>query len=82
MSVTTAIILAAVLILVVFLGAAYFLMIQIEKRMGPPAEPSGELLIDPGESTPGEGVYVIFHEDPKAFTDGKPVLMSVKIVRK
>lgn len=65
--------------LLLLIGAAAFFVRTVEKKTG---KPIGEMWVDPSESMPGEGVYMIFNEDPKAFTDGQIVILKVRISRK
>lgn len=71
------------LILIIFLvelllliGAAVFFTLTVEKKTG---KPIGEMWVDPSETMPGEGVYTIFKEDPKAFTDGQFVMLRIRV---
>ena len=68
---------AAALLLLV--GAAFLFTRLIEKKVG---RSVGMLYVDPEETAPGDGVYTLFYEDPKAFTDGTVVTLNVKVVRK
>lgn len=67
------IILAELLLLI---GAAAFFVNTVERKFG---KPIGDLWVDPSETMPGEGVYTIFNEDPKAFTDGQNVMLRVRV---
>ena len=62
--------------LLLLIGAAAFFVRTVEKKTG---EPIGEMWVDPSESMPGEGVYTIFYEDPKAFTDGQLITLRIKV---
>lgn len=62
--------------LLLLIGAAAFFVRTVEKKNG---EPIGEMWVDPSESMPGEGVYTIFYEDPKAFTNGQNVMLRVRV---
>ena len=73
------IIVTVVMALLLLIGAAFLFTRVVEKRMG---KPIGFLYVDPEESAEGEGVYTLFFEDPKAFTDGTAVMLNVKVVRK
>ena len=69
--------LAVVLIeLLLLFWAAVFFVRTIEKKTG---KPVGDLWVDPTETAPGEGVYTIFNEDPKAFTDGQMILLRIRV---
>lgn len=65
--------------LLLLIGAAFLFTRVVEKRMG---KPIGFLYVDPEESAEGDGVYTLFFEDPKAFTDGSTVMLTVKVLRK
>lgn len=65
--------------LLLLIGAAFLFTRLIEKKVG---RSIGTLYVDPEETAPGDGVYTIFYEDPKAFTDGTVVTLNVKVVRK
>lgn len=62
--------------LLLLIGAAVFFTLTVEKKTG---KPIGEMWVDPSETIPGEGVYTIFKEDPKAFTDGQSVILRVRV---
>jgi len=62
--------------LLLLIGAAAFFVRTVEKKNG---KPVGEMWVDPSETMPGEGVYTIFYEDPKAFTDGQIVALRIKV---
>lgn len=62
--------------LLLLVGAAAFFVRTIEKKNG---KPIGDLWVDPAETAPGEGVYTIFNEDPKAFTDGQMILLRIQV---
>lgn len=69
--------LAVVLIeLLLLFGAAAIFVRVVEKKTG---KPVGDLWVDPTETAPGEGVYTIFNEDPKAFTDGQMILLRIRV---
>jgi hypothetical protein len=71
-------VLAAVLLLI---GAAFLFVRIVEKKRG---KEIGMLYVDPSEPDEGEGVYCAFYhgQDPKAFTDGESVILTVKVIRK
>lgn len=75
---STALIILIVILaeLLLLIGAAAFFVRTVEKKNG---KPVGEMWVDPSESMPGEGVYTIFYEDPKAFTDGQIVILRIKV---
>lgn len=75
------IIVTVVVALLLLIGAAFLFTRVVEKKIG---KSIGFLYIDPDETSPGEGVYALFYEDqdPKAFTDGSTVMLTVKVVRK
>lgn len=79
MGVTEWVIVTVVVVLLLLIGAAFLFTRAVEKRIGKSA---GILYIDPEESTEGDGVYTLFFQDPKAFTDGTTVMLNVKVVRK
>lgn len=62
--------------LLLLIGAAVFFVNTVERKFG---KPIGDLWVDPSETMPGEGVYTIFNEDPKAFTDGQNVMLQVRV---
>ena len=76
MSVFAWVVLGILAILLVTLVLAYVLIVEVEKKTG---KPIGDLWVDPSESMPGEGVYTIFNEDPKAFTDGQYAVLRVRV---
>ena len=43
-------------------------------------EPNGVLVVDPTETTPGDGVYLQIFEDPKTLKDGEVVRLKVVVV--
>ena len=65
--------------LLLLIGAAAFFVRTVEKKTG---KPVGDLWVDPSETMPGEGIYTIFNEDPKAFTDGQIVILRARVSRK
>ena len=65
--------------LLLLIWAAAFFVRTVEKKTG---KPVGDLWVDPSETMPGEGIYTIFNEDPKAFTDGQIVILRVRVSRK
>lgn len=71
-------ILAELLLLIV---AAAFFVRTVEKRSG---KEIGLLYVNPEETGEGEGIYAQFYKsiDPKAFTDGQYVILTVKVLRK
>ena len=70
------VLLAFAIELLLLIGAAAFFVRTIEKKTG---KPVGDLWVDPAETAPGEGVYTIFNEDPKAFTDGQMILLRIRV---
>ena len=70
------VLLAFVIELLLLSGAAAFFVHTVEKKTG---KPIGDLWVDPTETVPGEGVYTIFNEDPKAFTDGQSIILRVRV---
>lgn len=63
--------------LLLLLGAAVFFVCTVERKFG---KPIGDLWVDPSETMPGEGMYVIFNGgDPKAFMDGQNVMLRVRV---
>lgn len=76
MSVFAWVVLGIFAILLVTLALAYVLIVEVEKKTG---KPVGDLWVDPTETAPGEGVYTIFNEDPKAFTDGQMILLRIRV---
>ena len=73
---------AAVIVAVLLLiGAAFLFVRVVEKKMG---KEIGMLYVDPSEPVEGEGIYCVFFDgqDPKAFTDGDSVILTVKVIRK
>lgn len=75
---STALIILIVILaeLLLLIWAAAFFVRTVEKKTG---KPIGDLWVDPSETMPGEGVYTIFNEDPKAFTDGQNVVLRVRV---
>ncbi len=76
MNVFAWVVLGVLAILLVTLALAYILIVEVEKKTG---KPIGDLWVDPSETMPGEGVYTIFSQDPKAFTDGQSVILRVRV---
>ena len=63
--------------MLLLLWAASFFVRTVEKKTG---KHVGDLWVDPSETMPGEGMYVIFNnQDPKAFTDGQNVVLRVRV---
>lgn len=79
MGLTECIIVIVVVALLLLIGAAFLFTHAVEKKVG---RSVGILYVDPEESTEGDGVYTLFFQDPKAFTDGTTVMLNVKVVRK
>lgn len=67
--------------LLLLIGAAAFFVRTVEKRSG---KEIGLLYVNPEETGEGEGIYAQFYKsvDPKAFTDGQYVILTVKVLRK
>lgn len=76
MSTISWIVLGILAILLVTIVLAYILVIEVEKKTG---KPIGDLWVDPSETMPGEGVYTVFSQDPKAFTDGQSIILRVRV---
>ena len=80
---STALIILAVILaeLLILIGAAAFFVRTVEKRSG---KEIGLLYVNPEEAGEGEGIYAQFYKsvDPKAFTDGQYVILTVKVLRK
>ena len=68
----------AILVFFVSFLSTYIYRKLTEKKK----ETIGTMFIDPKEPEDRGGVYVGFDKDPKEFTDGDIVSMTVKIVRK
>ena len=73
------ILVAVIVTLLLLIGAAFLFTRTVEKKVG---KSVGILYVDPEEDAQGDGVYTLFFQDPKAFTDGSTVMLTVKVVRK
>lgn len=80
MSTTGWIIIGGIWIATLFFAVLCGIMIDLRRNGG--RKPVGTLYVNREENEIGEGVYVAFTEDPKAFTDGSPVILEVRIIRK